>query len=105
MYYIGFLSLSMMINRPFAHFRLYVIKYVSDLLTGRWFSPGTPVSSTNKTDHHDIAEILLNVALNTITITISDLNQNYVFLGCYVMSLFMQCSMVFFSSYLYKNLI
>jgi hypothetical protein len=24
------------------------------------------VSSTNKTDHHDITEILLNVALNTI---------------------------------------
>ena len=23
---------------------------------GRWFSPGTPVSSTNKTDRHDIAE-------------------------------------------------
>ena len=28
--------------------------------------PGTPVSSTNKTDHHDIADILLKVALNTI---------------------------------------
>jgi hypothetical protein len=36
------------------------------LATGRWFSPGTPVSSTNKSDHHDIAEILLKVALNTI---------------------------------------
>jgi hypothetical protein len=36
------------------------------LATGRWFSPGTSVSSTNKTDCHDIAEILLNVALNTI---------------------------------------
>jgi len=23
---------------------------------GRWVSPGTPVSSTNKTDHHDITE-------------------------------------------------
>ena len=32
----------------------------------RYFSPGTPVSSTTKTDHHDIAEILLKVALNTI---------------------------------------
>jgi hypothetical protein len=21
---------------------------------GRWFSPGIPVSSTNKTDHHDV---------------------------------------------------
>jgi hypothetical protein len=28
-------------------------------------SPGTPVSSTNKTDRHDMTEILLNVALNT----------------------------------------
>jgi hypothetical protein len=27
---------------------------------------GTPVSSTNKTDHHNITEILLKVALNTI---------------------------------------
>jgi hypothetical protein len=29
-----------------------------------WFSPGTPASSTTKTGH-DIAEILLKVALNT----------------------------------------
>ena len=36
------------------------------LATGRWFSPGPPVSSTNKTDHHDITEILLKVVLNTI---------------------------------------
>jgi hypothetical protein len=36
------------------------------LATGRWFSPGPPVSSTNKVDSHDIAEILLKVALNTI---------------------------------------
>jgi hypothetical protein len=35
--------------------------------TGRWFSPGTPVFSTNKTDRHDITEILLKVALNTIS--------------------------------------
>ena len=34
---------------------------------GRWFTPGTSVSSTNKTDRHDITEILLKVALNTIT--------------------------------------
>jgi len=32
---------------------------------GLWFSPGTPASSTPKTDRHDIAEILLKVALNT----------------------------------------
>jgi hypothetical protein len=30
-----------------------------------WFSPGPPVSSTNKTDCHDITEILLKVALKT----------------------------------------
>ena len=29
------------------------------------FSPGTPVSSTNKTNLHDITEVLLEVALNT----------------------------------------
>jgi len=36
------------------------------LAAGRWFSPRTPVSSTNKTDHRDITEILLKAALNTI---------------------------------------
>jgi hypothetical protein len=36
------------------------------LATGRWFSAGTPVSSTNKTDCHNMTEILLKVALNTI---------------------------------------
>jgi hypothetical protein len=35
------------------------------LVHGRWFSPGTPISSTTKTGRHDIAEILLKVALNT----------------------------------------
>jgi hypothetical protein len=33
------------------------------LAHGRWFSPSTPASSTTKTDRHDIAEILLKVAL------------------------------------------
>jgi len=36
---------------------------------GQWFSLGTPVSSTNKTDCHDIIEILLKVTLNTITLS------------------------------------
>ena len=36
------------------------------LVTGRWFSPGTLISSTNKTDRHDITDILLKVTLNTI---------------------------------------
>jgi hypothetical protein len=33
------------------------------LAHGRWFSPGTPASSTTKTGRHDIAEIVLKVAL------------------------------------------
>jgi hypothetical protein len=38
-------------------------------VTGRGFSPSPPVSSTNKTDRHDITEILLKGALNTINQT------------------------------------
>jgi hypothetical protein len=36
------------------------------LVHGRWFSLGSPVSSTTKSGRHDIPEILLKVALNTI---------------------------------------
>jgi hypothetical protein len=36
-------------------------------VTGRWFTLCTPVYSTNKTDLHDIAEILLKVAINITT--------------------------------------
>jgi hypothetical protein len=39
-------------------------KFCQWLATGPWFSP--PVSSSNKTDRHDITEILLKMALNTI---------------------------------------
>ena len=38
------------------------------LVTGWWFSRGTPVSCNN-TDPHDITEILLIVALNNIILT------------------------------------
>ena len=46
-----------------AHGEVYSIQQLCDkvcqwLGTGLWFSPGTPVSSTNKTDRHDITEIL-----------------------------------------------
>jgi hypothetical protein len=41
------------------------------LATGRWFSPGTPVSSTNKTDRQDITEILSKVELDTTSLTLS----------------------------------
>jgi hypothetical protein len=40
----------------------YVIKFASDL-RGRLYSP---VPSTNKTDRHDITEILLKVSLDAI---------------------------------------
>ena len=41
------------------------------LAHGRWFSPGTPASSTTKTGRHDIAEILLKVALNAINLNLN----------------------------------
>jgi hypothetical protein len=47
-----------------------VIKFVCDLRQVSGFPPGTPDFSTNRTDRHDIAEILLKMALNTITLTI-----------------------------------
>ena len=37
------------------------------LATGRWFYLGTAVSSSNKTDRHDISEILLKVAVKYYT--------------------------------------
>ena len=43
---------------------LSYFQFISLLAHGRWFSPGTPASST-KTGRHDIAEIFLKVALNT----------------------------------------
>ena len=53
-------------------------KFISDLRqAGRWFYPGTPVYSTNKTDHRDITEISLKLALSTITTITS---------SCYVKS-------------------
>jgi len=44
-------------------------------LSGQWFSLGPPVSSTNKSDRHDITEILLKVALNTINQTKKQCNE------------------------------
>ena len=37
------------------------------LAHGRWFSLDTPISPTTKTGRHDIAEILLKVALSNIS--------------------------------------
>ena len=36
----------------------------------QWFSQISPVSAANNTDHHDIIEILLKVALSTTTLTL-----------------------------------
>jgi hypothetical protein len=53
-----------------------MIKFVSDMQhDGTWFSAGTLVSSTNKTDHHDITEMLLKVALNIIKQTNKQTNK------------------------------
>jgi hypothetical protein len=46
-------------------FKTFSDKVYQLLAHGRWFSPGTPASSTTKAGRHDIAEILLKVALNT----------------------------------------
>jgi hypothetical protein len=47
-------------------YRVLCDKVCQWLAAGRRFSPGTPVSSTNKTDCHDITEIWLKGASNTI---------------------------------------
>jgi hypothetical protein len=53
-----------------AHGEVYSIQHLVNkicqwLATGRWFYLGTPVSSINETDRHNITEILLKVAINT----------------------------------------
>jgi len=54
----------------------YVIKYVNHLRQVGGFSLDTPVSSVNKTDHHNTTEILLKVAFKTIAITITLFSDN-----------------------------
>ena len=55
----------------------YVITFVSDLRQVGGFRRVLRFQSTNKTDRHDITEILLKVALNIITLT-----HILVFLNC-----------------------
>ena len=52
-----------------------VIQVVNDLRQVGDFFLGTPVSSTDKSDRHDITDILLKVALSTINIP--DIAVNY----------------------------
>ena len=49
-------------------------KIYERLATCRWLSLDTPVFTTNKTDRHDITEILLKVALNTISLNLLKLH-------------------------------
>ena len=51
------------------------------LATGQWFSP---VSSTNKTDRHFITEILLKVALNTITQPLTVYRNQYPIISSFI---------------------
>jgi hypothetical protein len=61
-------------TRDFVNYKKGSSDKVFQLLAhGQWFFPGTPASSTTKTGRHDIAEILLKVALNTK----NQINQNY----------------------------
>ena len=71
----------------------YVIKFVSDLRQGRWFSPGTLFFYTDKTDRHDIAEILVKVALITITLTLS----HFIYLSVLFIVLVFYCSLYYVS--------
>jgi hypothetical protein len=60
---------------------------VCQWLLVRWFSPGPLVSFTNKTDRHDVTEMLLRVALNTIKQTNKSISYNifedlFLFFSC-----------------------
>ena len=55
-----FISLQVLCLWPGVNHTTLCDKVRQWLTTGQWFSLGTPVSSTNKTDCHDITEILLN---------------------------------------------
>jgi len=56
-----------------------VIKFVSDLRQVG-FSPGNMVSCTNKTDRHDVPEILLKMTLNTITLILTPYLYIYIYI-------------------------
>jgi hypothetical protein len=48
----------------------YVIKFVSDLQQVCGFLQVTPVSSTSKTDHHDITEVLFLILYTDTKMTL-----------------------------------
>jgi hypothetical protein len=65
---IHFMNVCVQHNSTKGYTRLAVArdKVYQLLANGRWFSPGTPASSTTKIGRHDIDEILLKVTLSTI---------------------------------------
>ena len=77
----SFISIRLDIVYVYIYIYIYIIHQLW-LIAGQWFSPGPPVSSTNKTDRHDITEISLKVALNTITLTLA-LYISYVLIHIY----------------------
>ena len=62
------ISYELILQRKFTESIIIYDNVCRRLVAGRWFSMGTPVPSTNKADRHDIIEILLKVALNTIAL-------------------------------------
>jgi hypothetical protein len=60
------------------------------LVHGWWFSPGIPASSTTKTGRHDIAEILLKVALNTKNTK----NQSFITTYLHVLKMMLHCNYI-----------
>jgi hypothetical protein len=59
----GFAPGSVIYKKGYTRLEAASDKVYQLLAHGRWFSLGTPASSTTKTGRHDIAEILLKVAL------------------------------------------
>jgi hypothetical protein len=54
-----------------------LLSRVRFLVAGQWFSPGSPVSSTNNTDRHGKTEIFLKVVLNTKNLTLERRRPNF----------------------------
>jgi hypothetical protein len=66
--------------------KYYLFTGVSNLVLDIIKVTDPPVSSTNKTDRHDITEILLKVALSTIKLQSWKNNESALFLVCVLMS-------------------
>ena len=67
---VGFTTTMSLCNQCLSPLTLESRSWRVVLAAGWWFSPGTLASSTNKTDHRDITQILLKMVLNTITLTL-----------------------------------